>query len=360
MNDLNRRSATQSRNAVPQEVSGVLETLAAGFSLVVSKPYLFVLPLLLDLWTWLGVQISPIALIDPLQDLMIDRGGTNGTAAAEELGGLGERMRINDIVASLTPSIFSGLPSDSLVNAVIGLLAPALTEGVDRSKIYADWGEGLGRTIDPAHWYGVVAIGFLLFVVATMLLSLFKVPIAQAVRGGGVTVGSFLKDVVLGWLRVIALLGVILAALLIIGIPLIIATQVLVLAGINLIAVLSLALFVFGSVGALYTYFVLDAIFIYRVGPIRAAKMSYAVARINFAQSWRFAAASLLIATGMLQVWGVIVENPPGIIFALIVNAVLGTGLSIASMMFFHDRARLPRPHINSRHLPSSRPFPPR
>jgi hypothetical protein len=360
VNDLNRRSATQSRNAVPGEVSGVLETLAAGFSLVVSKPYLFLLPLLLDVWTWLGVQISPSALIVPLQDLMIDQGGSNGTTAAEELGELGARMRVNDVVASLTPSIFSGLPSDSLLNTVIGLLAPALTEGVDRSKIYASWGEGLGRSIDPAHWYGVVAIGFLLFVVATMMLSLFKVPIAQAVRGGSVTVGSFAKDVFLGWIRVVALLGVIIAAIVVIGIPLIIAAQVLVLIGINLIAVLSLALFVFGSVGALYTYFLLDAMFIYRVGPIRAARMSFAVARMNFAQSWRFAAASLLIATGMLQVWGVIVENPPGIILAILVNAVLGTGLSIASMMFFHDRARLPRPHLNSRHIPSSRPFPPR
>jgi hypothetical protein len=169
-----------------------------------------------------------------------------------------------------------------------------------------------------------------------------------------------MKDVVFGWFRVIALLGVIIAAIVVIGIPLVIAMQVLVLIGINLIAVLSLALFVLGSIGAVYTYFLLDAMFIYRVGPIRAARMSYAVARMSFAQSWRFAAASLLIATGMLQVWNVIVENPPGLFFALVANAVLGTGLSIASMMFFHDRARLPRPHLNSRPIPSSRQFPPR
>ena len=360
MNDLNRQPAAQSRNAVPQEVSGVLETLAAGFSLVLARPYLFALPLLVDLWTWLGVQIYPTALIEPLQDLMIDQGGSNGSLAAEELGKLGDQMRVNDAVASLTPSIFSGLPSDSLLNWLIGFLAPALTNGVDRSKMYADWGEGLGRSFHPDHWFGVLGAGFLLFVVATFLLALFKVPIAQAVRGGEISVGSFLKDVGLGWFRILSLLGLIVAGLVALSVPLFIGAVVVALLGINLVALLSLAIFVVGSIGALYAYFLIDAMFIYRVWPIRAVRMSYAVARLNFAQCWRFVAASLLIGTGMLQVWGVIIENPPGVIFALLANAVLGTGLSIASMMFFHDRARLPRPAFPTQPFSSSRTYPPR
>jgi hypothetical protein len=355
VNDLDRRSAAGTKKAVPDDVSGVLETLAAGFSLVLARPYLFVLPLLVDLWTWLGVQIYPTALIEPLQELMSDQGGSNGPAAAEELGRVGESLRVNDAIASLSPSIFSGLSNETLLGSMLGVLAPALTSGVDRSKMYDDWGEGVGRSVTPDNWFGVVGLGALLFIAATLLIVLFKVPIANAVRGGGITPGQFLKDVAFGWFRVLALVGIVLAGVLILGIPAIIAAQVLTLVGINLIAVLSLALFVFGSIGALYTFFMLDAMFIYRVGPIRAAKMSYAVARLNFPQSWRFAAASLLIATGLLHVWGVIVENPPGIVIALLVNAVLGTGLSIASMMFFHDRARLPRPLTNPRLFPSPR-----
>ncbi len=351
MNDLNRRSAARTNNAVPENVSGVLETLAAGFSLVLARPYLFILPLLVDLWAWLGVQIYPTALIEPLQDLMIDQGGGNGPAAAEELGRVGESLRINDAIASLTPSIFSGLSNETLLGSMLSVLAPALTSGVDRTSMYDDWGQGLGQNVTPSNWYGVVGLGILLFIGATLLIVLFKVPIANAVRGDGITPRDFLKDVTFGWFRVVALLAIVLAGIMVLGIPAIIVAQILTLVGINLIALLSLALFVMGSIGALYTFFLLDAMFIYRVGPVRAAKMSYAVARINFAQSWRFAAASLLIATGLLHVWGVIVENPPGIVIALLFNAVLGTGLSIASMMFFHDRARLPRP------LTTSRPF---
>ena len=349
MNNLNRRGVTQTRNAEPQEISGVLETLAAGISLVVTRPYLFVLPLLVDIWTWLGVQIYPTALIEPLQEVMIEQGGRNGPAAAEELGRLGDRLRINDTVASLTPSVFSGLPSDSFLNSLIGLLASPVSEGIDRSTMYADWGEGLGRQFDPANWYNVLGLGVLLFTVASLLLALFKAPLANAVRGGDFTIGSLAHDVLFGWLRILGLLAIVIVGLVAISIPLLAVAVVVALFGVNLVALVSLALFVFGSIGALYTYFLLDAIFIYRVGPIRGARMSYAVARHNFAQSWRFAGASLLIATGVLHVWGVLVENPPGIVFALVANAVLGTGLSIASMMFFHDRARLPRPTLSAR-----------
>jgi hypothetical protein len=357
VNDLNRRSAAQSRNAVPQEVSGVLETLAAGFSLVLSRPYLFVLPLVIDLWTWLGIQIHPSSLVSSLQTMMLDYGDSNGPAAAEELGRLGERFRVNDTLASLTPSVFAGLPNDTFLSTLVGLLAPALTEGVDRSDMYATWGEGLGRHVTPGNGYAVVGLAFSLFLGATVLLALFKVPIAHAVRGGNMTPGTFVKDVAIGWMRVIALVAIALTTFVGIGLPLFVVAALISAIGINLIALVSLVLFVFGSVGALYMYFLLDAMFIYRVGPVRAAKMSYAVARMNFAQSWRFAAASLLIATGVLHVWGVIVENPPGIIVALIANAVLGTGLSIASMMFFHDRARLPRPTFPSRTISASRRF---
>ncbi len=358
MNDLRRRSATQSTNAV--EVSGVLETLAAGLSLVIARPYLFLLPLLVDLWTWLGVQIRADALISSMQALLIEQGGRNGSLVAAEMDGVAERVRVNDAAAALTPSVFAGLPADSLLNIILTVLAPAMTAGVNRTTMYSEWSNGLGSTIAPGNSIGVIGLGLLLFLGATVLLALFKVPLAQAVRGGAVSPGTFARDVVAGWVRFLGLLGILAGGLILIGIPLLILAQLMLLAGINLIALITLALFIVGTMAALYTYFLLDAMFIYRVGAIRAARMSYAVARAHLGQSWRFVSTSLLIATGLLQVWDVLAENPPGLVFALVANAVIGTSLSIASMMFFHDRARLPRPATPSTSFTSPRGFPPR
>lgn len=357
MNDLNRRSAAQSGNATPNEVSGVLETIAAGLSLLIARPWLIVLPLAVDLITWLGVQVSAQPLIASMQDLMIEQGGSNGPTAAEELGNIGENMRVNDIVASLTPSIFSGLPNDTMLSGLLSVLVPAVTGGIDRSNMYSDWGEGLGGHIVPGGAAAVIGWSVLFFAIATFLLALFKAPVAQAVRGGATSVSTLARDVAMGWVRILALVGIVIAAAVVLFIPFLLAAVVVALLGINLVAVLSLAIFVFGSIGAIYLYFLLDAMFIYRVGPIQGARMSYAVARLNFAQAWRFAATSILIATGILQVWNVLVQNPPGLVISLLLNAALGTALSMASMMFFHDRARLPRPVLPSRQFPSTGRF---
>lgn len=342
---------------MPNEVSGVLETIAAGLSLLIARPWLLILPLVVDLITWLGVQVSAQPLITSMQDLMIEQGGANGPAAAEELGNIGERMHVNDIMASLTPSIFSGLPNDTLLSGLLSVLVPAVTGGIDRSNIYSNWGDGLGSQIVPSGALAVIGWSLLFFLIATFLLALFKAPVAQAVRGGATSVSILARDIAMGWVRIMALIGIVTAGIILLFIPLLLAAVVVALIGINLVAVLSLAIFVFGSIGAIYLYFLLDAMFIYRVGPIRAARMSYAVARLNFAQAWRFAATSILIATGVLQVWNVLAQNPPGLIISLLLNAALGTGLSVASMMFFHDRARLPRPVLPSRQFPSTRPF---
>lgn len=357
MNDSNRRTSRSTRSADSIEVSGVLETIASGISMVLVRPWLLLLPLLADIVVWLGVQISGQPLISGMQSVMIEQGGANGPAAAEELGRIGDNLRVNDILSSLTPSVMSGLPNDSFLNLVIGALVPAATSGVDRADMYDGWGDGFGRMIEPANGFGVVAWGLLFFIGATMLLSAFKAPLAQAVRGEGFNLTGLLNDVLMGWLRIVALIGIVLAGAAILLIPFFMLALVVALFGINLAALLSLALFVFGSVGSLYVYFVLDAMFIYRVGPIRAARMSVSIAKFNFTDAWRFAAASILIASGLIQVWNVLIGNPPGIVISLLVNALLGTGLSIASMMFFHDRARLPRPVLPTRSFDPLRNF---
>ena len=357
MSNINRRLSAHTGDANSVEISGVLETIASGISMVLSRPWLMVIPLLADVIAWLGFQVSGTPLVTGMQKLMIDQGGANGPAAAEELGRIGDNLRVNDIISSLTPSIISGLPNDTFLNMVIGALIPAATSGVDRADMYENWGEGIGRLIVPGNGFAVVGWAFLFFVAATVFLAAFKAPIAQAVRGESFSVARLAQDVLMGWLRILGLVAVVLAAAAILLVPFFVLAIIVALFGINLAALLSLALFVFGSVGALYLYFLLDAMFIYRVGPIRAARMSFSVARINFTDSWRFAAASILIASGIIQIWDLLVSNPPGIIVALLVNALLGTGLSIASMMFFHDRARLPRPVLPTRSFAPLRRF---
>jgi hypothetical protein len=357
VNSTNRRGTKPARSANAAEVSGVLETIASGISMAIARPWLVVVPLLADLIVWLGIQVSGMPLITGMQSLMIEQGGPSGPTAAEELGRIGDNFRVNNVLSNLTPSMMSGLPNDSFLNIVISTLVPAATSGVDRSNMYGSWGNGLGRLVEPANGWAVIGWSLLFFTGATLLLAAFKAPIAQSVRGDDFGFTSLMRDVVMGWVRILALIGVVIVAAAVLLIPFFAMAIVVALFGINLAALISLALFVFGSVGALYVYFLLDAMFVYRAGPIRAARMSFSVARFNFTDSWRFAATSILIAGGVIQIWNVLIGNPPGIVISLLANALLGTGLSIASMMFFHDRARLPRPVLPTRSFDPLRRF---
>ena len=50
----------------------VVDVIAEGLSLIVTRPWLMLVPILLDVVIWLGVKIEPSALINELIDLVED------------------------------------------------------------------------------------------------------------------------------------------------------------------------------------------------------------------------------------------------------------------------------------------------
>ncbi|HEV2067966.1 MAG TPA: hypothetical protein VGR08_14140 [Thermomicrobiales bacterium] len=337
-------------------LSGVLETIAAGLSLVLARPYLVVVPLVIDLVLWLGLHISARSLFDPLRRVMLEQGGENGPLAAEQLAVISERFRVNDMTAWFTPSIFGGLPKDSLLNGILSVLAPPLTRGVERGNMYESWQAGLLAPWDPERWWTVIGTMVAAFAVATVLVVIYRVPIARSVRHSDGIRQHVAMECLLAWTRLIAILLLTAGALAVLIAPALFGTAVLLLMGLNIAGVVSVGLFVFGGLASMYTLFTLDAMFLERIGPLKSVSRSFDVVRANFGSTTRFALASLVLATGSLQVWSVITQNAPGVIIALIGNAVLGTGLTTASMMFFQDRAAALAVSVESRTPRPTRP----
>lgn len=336
---MNQRASRKPTGGGSSHLSGVLETIAAGLSLVIARPYLLVFPLVIDLVLWLGVQVSARSLFDPLRRLMLEQGGENGPLAAEQLAIISERFRVNDMAAWFTPSIFGGLPRDSLLNGIVSILAPPVARGVERDNLYESWRPGLFSLWNPEQWWTVIGAMVVVFAIATVLVVIYRVPIARSVRQSDGARQHVLLECLLAWTRLIAILLLTAGALAVLIAPALLGTAILLLMGLNIAGVVSVGLFVFGGLASMYTLFTLDAMFLERTGPLKSIARSFDVVRANFGSTTRFALASLVLATGSLQVWSVITQNAPGIIIALIGNAVLGTGLTTASMMFFQDRA---------------------
>jgi hypothetical protein len=146
------------------------------------------------------------------------------------------------------------------------------------------------------------------------------------------------KDVarVLGLLGAIAGIGVLLGVpvVLLVGFTAAIAPAVAV-AG----SVMILAAVLFAS---LHLFFAIYAIFVSNVGPLVAIQRSVGLVRRHLLPSLALILLSWLILAGMTRVWDVLassLQTPYGVIVSILGNAYIASGLMVAAMIFYIERA---------------------
>lgn len=316
---MERRTAA-TKQPQPAVVPGIVDTIAAAMSLVLEHPLLLTVPVLFDAYIWLGVRISPEALTDSLRRLLERANSTDATTVADNLRRLGERSDLTEL---------------------LGLLLPSLLVGISDSDLPSLW---RGASYDPGSWWMVVVLTVVLLVLGAGISMLYRVPLAALIHGEPLTVARVGRAAMWAWIRSIGLFFVVLGLGLLVGGPLLVGAAVLQLLGVNAVPLLTLALILPAIWAAIYLYFTLDAIVVSEVGPLRAIYLSFNVVRRNFWPTVGFALAVLLISSGLPRVWERLVGNPPGLVLAILVNAFIGTGLAVASMMFYDNRLRRWRP----------------
>lgn len=326
-----------------REISGVNETVASGLSVPFSRPWLLILPIALDLLLWFGMQVPITRLINPLVSEMESIGGENGELASEQLELIGETFRLNDVMGSLLPSVFAGLSRDNLFNIMMATFTPGLTSGIDRREMAETWTSISGSLQDPGSILAIVGLGLGFFLISTLLTVVWRVPLALSVVGRPMAPGDVLVYTLRAWVRFLGLIGLLFVAGVVIVTPMMIVAGILLLLQVNLAALISLFLVMLGSLVAIYTRFVLEAIVVNDIGPVKALKESARLAQHFFGPTVRFSLAVMLIGVGALRLWDTMIASPPGLPIAILINSFLGTGVAIASMMFFHDRDRIIR-----------------
>jgi hypothetical protein len=333
------------RRTAPGTTAGVFDTIADGMTLVLRRPWLMLVPLAIDLVVWLVFKVH----IDPITENAARFIETSNVAdadlAAESLREIGDQVYVSDLLGAFLPSLFTGLPLDSLLNQLMALIAPASGAGVARDAVFASWRDGLIRPFTPDSEHTVAIAGLLSVLGSTLAFALYRVPLARAIRGD--TASNIVKELFGSWIRFLGYIGLVIVAAAASLIPLAVLGVVFTILGLNLTFVFAMALLIFGSMIGIYTFFVVDAILLHRFGPVRAFRLSYDVGRAYFGQVARFALTSLLIMLGSMALWNETVGTIPGLILALVGNAFLGTTLAASSMLFYTDRFRVIRVRRN-------------
>lgn len=307
---------------------GVIDAIAEGCFAVARRPWVLLPVVLLDLLYWLGGRLSAeplfaglIALLEwaQRQNAAADPGNAAVPSAAE----------VAEQIALLRDM---GQQVDLFWLLSIGQ-SPLLTQ-LTSEQIWRPWGAGV---IDlGSGWLtALCAIGLVFAGVLWFALTLAVV--GMLVRDEMPRPKELARRVVRYWGWLLVLGGLLIAAIIFLGVPLLILAVLLQLLGLSPGVPLLLAVFPV-LLAWLYLARTTDAIAIRDAGPFRAIKLSVLVVRRNFWTMFRLFAAGWLISAGFPIAWAFVARQTAGVPLAVVGNAYLNTGLLAAAMILFRDR----------------------
>lgn len=297
---------------------GIIDTLTAGYNTLNRRIWILVVPVALDLFLWLG----PRMVTSP--DLVALAASTE-PRYAEQMG------NVQHTLGGFNFFFLLALYMPSLVTKVDHLPAPLGAEHVLRTP-------------------DALALAFVALFLGSLWLGCFYLALlAQMVRDGQAHLGRALVRVWLYWLRCLGLIVIAVA----IGALMVLPSMLLMAEGGP----------VEGSVGrlmlgvaqlmliwaALYCFFAVNALVLNDVGPLRAMSYSIAVTRHNLLATLGLIFLIGLIWVGTPLAWQAIASNPLGLLAGIVGNAYIGSGLVLASLIFYHERfQRWNDPHSRS------------
>jgi hypothetical protein len=315
--------------------TGVIETLSAGFTAVNHHLWVLLLPILLDVFLWLGPHVSYSPLVGPVVTHATEwtrqvAFGPRRAPANRELSVALDQSRQwliarSDEVNGLALLAWGPIALPSVAAFPASVRSNASDEGLAFVNAWSD---------------GLVLVG------ACMGLSLllggwFYRGLAGAsagLRGRALAAGRSTPRAVVD---VLGLVGVLLATALLLGLP------VLLLIGFTAlvsppVAVLGSALVLGGLLFAsVHLFFAVDAIFVSDAGPLAAIQRSVVLVRRHLRPSVLLMILTWLILAGMNRVWDLLASNlqpPYGVALAILGNAYIASGLIAAGMIFYTQR----------------------
>ena len=302
-----------------QRATGVIDTLSAGYGVVNQQPWIILIPVLLDLFLWLGPQVSVSPIVGRLVTDWAPPGGVG-----EEQGLALEELRRSILNAADEFNVLSAL-SPSLV----GVPSVAVLFG----------GRGAFQLVDS--WGVALAAVALASLAGLGLGTAYYTVLAQQVCDGVVTPWRWLRAAWQAWRRVLGLVLLLAGLGLLLGLPTLAALAVAAAVSPELASFGVAALAVALVWAQFYLFFAPDAIFVSEIGPVLAVKRSVMLVRAYFWQSVLLVTLTWVILLGMSQVWLWLANNDVGALVSILGNAYIASGLVAASMIFYRERLGL-------------------
>lgn len=299
----------------------LVETISQGFGVVNKRPWVLLIPLLLDLLYWLGPRLSPQPLAGRLLSFVK---ATNPQAWDTQRQQLADQINNVQSPVDLSPVAF--IPN--MLPKFVNLLTPLI--------------ETPSPPLMPVTWHiGSVAtlVGSIVLINGLSLLAtaLYLVPMAELIRGqrGQRSIWAWLARAFGSFASIVVVVAGI-ALLVFLPFTLISAFVL------QLNFVLGQIIFTFGIALIFWLLFTasfsFDAVVISGVGPIRALLTSLLVVQRSFWSALGLFLIGWVILWGMSVVWAPVAATVVGLMVALVGSAYISSGLAAAHLVFYRDR----------------------
>ncbi len=320
--------------------AGVIDTIADATTFVLQRPWLILVPIVIDLVLWLVLKVTMGPVIDNLIRLMETTNVEGSDQIISQLEEYGDQIMISDYLGAFVPTLFTGMSMDTIMGMIMLFVAPD-GFGVPRADLYEPWQNGLVNTISPDSMAIVPLVFFGVLFLSSVAMIVFRVPMVRAIRGTRPT--GVIQEMGRSWINFVLYL----LLLLVVGaaalVPLAIMSVLVPVLGVGIAFLASFALLVVGGMLGIYSLFAVDAMLVHRTSPVNGFRMSFAVGRAYFGQTARFALTCIFMMLATLRLWSELASSAPGFIIALVGSAFVGTVLTAASLFFYTDRFRLVR-----------------
>jgi hypothetical protein len=300
--------------------SGVIESLGTGFSLAARRPVLLLIPLLLDLFLWLGprLSISPIASEVTLPSPPV-------TGEPPENSALLFEQNTAEILGSY--NLFSALSTWPLGT-------PSLLAGDDTGQGPL----GTPSTIEVKTVGGLLAWFAALVVLGLLLGTAYLSLVAHSAKSDRTGFHYWARRVWIDWARIVGFVIVTLVAAFLISVPFFLAVEIVSLWAAPLASLGLLIGVGLGMWGLFHLFFVAHGILLHRNGVREAMKRSISLVRQNRLSAAGLLVVAVVISLGLSMIWSL----PPSESWTRVVgiagNAFVSTGLAMATFVFYQDR----------------------
>jgi hypothetical protein len=304
---------------------GVMGPLKAGFDAVSSHVWLIVLPLLLDVFLWLGPRLSVDRLVSPFLRVVFSQVRTTLTSSAdlqrftEYQAAFGELMERFNLMSLLGKLQLFPVGISSLLAQTMPVETPL----------------GAQSVVQITSIPGLLALGFLLTLIGWVIGGVYFRWVSGIALGqaGRVVMVSFswaiLQSLLLSLIWVIGLVMVM--------IPMIIVLTMLALLSPLLASGLVLVALFFSFWLIVPLFFTPHGIFVRRQNAFYSMFSSLRMARFTLPTSGLFVLSVFLLTTGLNYLWSVPTDNSWMLLVGIAGHAFITTALLAASFVYYRD-----------------------